>query len=64
MCKAGLLGDRMLRTLDAIHIVGAISLDVDGALIYDKRMRAAAVDHGLRVYAPGDETWASGAPRE
>lgn len=55
--EAGLLAGPALRTLDAIHIAGAIRLDVDAALIYDKRMREAAVDLGLHVHAPGDGTW-------
>lgn len=55
--EAGLLAGATLRTLDAIHIAGAIRLGVDGAVIYDKRMRDAAVDLGLHVHAPGDETW-------
>ncbi len=55
--QAGLLPGAGLRTLDALHITGALRLEADAALIYDSRMREAAVDNGLQVAAPGDETW-------
>ena len=55
--QAGLLAGRNLRSLDALHISAALRLDVDIALIYDIRMRDAAVQNGLRVLAPGDLAW-------
>lgn len=55
--QAGLLPGRSLRSLDALHITAALRLEVDIALIYDVRMRDAAVESGLRVLAPGDTSW-------
>ncbi len=55
--QAGLLPGPNLRSLDALHITGSLRLEVDAALIYDDRMREAAVANGLRVLAPGDDTW-------
>lgn len=55
--QAGLLHGRNLRSLDALHITAALRLEVDAALIYDVRMREAAVENGLRILAPGDRTW-------
>jgi uncharacterized protein len=55
--QAGLLPEKALRSLDALHITAALRLEVDFALIYDVRMSEAAVANGLRVLAPGDATW-------
>ncbi len=55
--EAGLLPGPTLRSLDALHITGALRLESDVALIYDQRMREAAVTNGLRVLAPGDPSW-------
>jgi uncharacterized protein len=55
--QAGLLPGKTLRSLDALHITAALRLEVDFALIYDVRMREAAVANGLRVLAPGDANW-------
>ena len=55
--QAGLLPGTNLRSLDALHITAALRLEVDLALIYDVRMREAAVENGLRVLAPGDASW-------
>lgn len=57
--QAGLLPGRNLRSLDALHISAALRLEVDVAVVYDVRMRDAAVENGLRVLAPGDATWPS-----
>ena len=54
---AGLLPGKSLRSLDALHLTAALRLEVDAVLVYDVRMREAAVENGLRVFAPGDETW-------
>jgi hypothetical protein len=54
---AGLLHGKTLRSLDALHITAALRLEVDAALIYDVRMREAAVENGLSILAPGDATW-------
>lgn len=56
---AGLLPGKTFRSLEALHITAALRLEVDAALIYDVRMREAAVDNGLRVLAPGDATWSA-----
>lgn len=55
--QAGLLPGKNLRSLDALHITAALRLEVDVALIYDVRMREAAAENGLRVFAPGDAIW-------
>lgn len=55
--EAGLLPGSTLRSLDALHITGALRLESDVSLIYDRRMREAAVTNGLRVLAPGDPSW-------
>jgi predicted nucleic acid-binding protein len=43
-----------LRSLDAIHLATAISLqpDIDGIVVYDLRLAEAARDAGLTVWAP------------
>lgn len=44
-----------LRALDAIHLASALSIgdDLTGFVVYDRRLRDAAVRHGLPVLAPG-----------
>ena len=44
-----------LRSLDAVHLASAIELgdDLTGFLVYDKRLRDAAVVAGLPVQTPG-----------
>ena len=51
--EAGLLDGRYLRSLDAMHLAGAIRLNTDAVLTYDTRMTEAATGFGLRVLAPG-----------
>ena len=48
--------DRMLRSLDAIHLATARVLgpDLDGLATYDDRLAAAAKDTGIPVVAPRD----------
>jgi predicted nucleic acid-binding protein len=45
---------RALRTLDAIHLATALSLEPDltGMVVYDTRLAAAARASGLTVWAP------------
>jgi uncharacterized protein len=50
--EAGMLAGANLRSLDALHLVGALRLNADAVLVYDKHMTAAAVEHGFRVLAP------------
>lgn len=47
--------DRMLRSLDAIHLATARELDVDLAALvtYDERLASAADAAGIRVLSPG-----------
>ncbi|WP_162605579.1 type II toxin-antitoxin system VapC family toxin [Jiangella ureilytica] len=47
--------DRMLRTLDAIHLATARLLDteLDALVTYDDRLAAAASDAGMTVVRPG-----------
>ena len=57
---AGLLADAArldpltLRTLDAVHLATAVALmdDIDGMVVYDRRLATAARDAGLEVFAP------------
>lgn len=49
--------DRMLRSLDSIHLATALLLSGDAGLTafvtYDKRLLAAAADQGLPTASPG-----------
>jgi len=49
---AGLMQGKFLRSLDALHLQGAIKLDADAILAYDNRMTEAARAFGFRVSAP------------
>jgi predicted nucleic acid-binding protein len=48
--------DRMLRSLDAIHLATARILreDLDGLVTYDDRLTAAATEAGFTVLSPRD----------
>jgi predicted nucleic acid-binding protein len=48
--------DRMLRSLDAIHLATArvIGADLDALATYDDRLTAAATDAGFAVVSPRD----------
>jgi predicted nucleic acid-binding protein len=50
--RAGRLTD--LRTLDAIHLASALSLEssIEGFVVYDRRLAAAAARAGLEVLTP------------
>jgi predicted nucleic acid-binding protein len=52
---AGTLSPADLRTLDAIHLATALSLDLPGLdfITYDDRLARAAAAHGLHVVQPG-----------
>jgi predicted nucleic acid-binding protein len=51
---AGALDEPSLRSLDAIHLVAAVTLyPIDAFVTYDKRQAAAARLAGLRTLAPG-----------
>jgi len=47
--------DRLLRSLDAIHLATArmLGTDLTAVATYDKRLASAARDAGMRVIAPG-----------
>ncbi len=49
---AGLYPQSGLRSLDALHLAGALHLDADAILTYDTRLTEAARAHGLDVVAP------------
>lgn len=51
--EAGTLPGVALRSLGALHLVGARRLGVDGVIVYDARMASAANELGLPVFAPG-----------
>lgn len=50
---AGRLPGSTPRSLDALHLASAIETRADVFVTYDDRQRAAAVDAGLSVLAPG-----------
>jgi predicted nucleic acid-binding protein len=51
---AGMFGEPLLRSLDAIHVVTALFVSpVDAFVTYDKRQAAAARSAGLQTVAPG-----------
>ena len=55
MLLAGELGPLPIRTLDAIHLAGALAAgeELTGIVTYDARMALAARDLGLTALAPG-----------
>ena len=55
LARAATLLPRELRTLDAIHLATALSLDLPGldVITYDQRRAEASVLAGLRVVQPG-----------
>ena len=50
--EAGLMSRRDLRSLDALHLVGALRLDAEVLVTYDERLAVASADVGLTVVAP------------
>lgn len=50
--EAGLLPGPQLRSLDALHLVAAIRIGVDGVVTYDARLAESAQILGLDVLAP------------
>jgi predicted nucleic acid-binding protein len=56
LMEASAVAPTSLRTLDAIHIASALSLqpDLDGFVAYDARLSEAATAAGLRRLAPDD----------
>lgn len=53
--RAGHVEPSTLRTPDALHLAAAMTLgaDLSGIVVYDERLRRAAVDLGVRTVAPG-----------
>lgn len=49
---AGTIGDPGLRSLDALHLQGAMHLDARAVLTYDRRLGDAASALGFEVLAP------------
>lgn len=50
---AGLIPNRHLRALDALHVESALRIDADAIVTYDDRMAEAAVGMGLALIQPG-----------
>lgn len=50
---SGLYPQSHLRSLDALHLAGALGVDASAMLTYDIRLAEAARAHGLEVVAPG-----------
>lgn len=44
-----------VRTLDAIHLASAPRIEADELLAYDRRLLAAATEHGLTATGPGSD---------
>ena len=55
LTAAGTLGPKALRTLDAVHLATALSVreELEGLLVYDRDLAAAARGQGLTALAPG-----------
>lgn len=54
LAAAGAISERLLRTLDAVHVVAAVDLTPLAAFVtYDDRQAAAARLAGLRTAQPG-----------
>lgn len=52
--EAGLLPGRHLRSLDALHVAGALRIGADVMITYDARQAGAAEAAGLPVAFPGE----------
>lgn len=50
--EAGLYPQGGLRSLDALHLAGALGIEAAAILTYDIRLAEAARAHGLEVVAP------------
>lgn len=46
------LASPSIRTLDAIHLASALRIEADEMLAYDRRLLAAAAEHGLSAASP------------
>ena len=46
------LASASIRTLDAIHLASAMRIEPDELVAYDRRLTAAAAEHGLEVASP------------
>jgi len=55
LTRAASLGDRQMRSLDAIHLAAALTLgdDPDALITYDVRLARLASEEGLTVLHPG-----------
>jgi hypothetical protein len=49
------LAGATIRTLDAIHLASALRIEPDELLAYDRRLIAAAGEHGLKVSSPAPD---------
>ena len=47
------LATATVRTLDAVHLASALRIEADELLAYDRRLLAAASDHGIVCASPG-----------
>lgn len=50
------LASATLRTLDAIHLATAMRIEADELIAYDRRLLAAAAEHGLAVASPAADS--------
>lgn len=56
LAQAAVIGPPELRSLYAIHLATALAVpELEGMVVYDRRLARAAQAAGLRVWAPGQE---------
>lgn len=55
LLAAARLASATLRSLDAVHLASALRVEPDELIAYDRRLGAAAREHGLAVSRPGDQ---------
>jgi uncharacterized protein len=51
--SAAALASGTVRTLDAVHLASALKVAPDELIAYDRRLLAAAAEHGLVISSPG-----------
>jgi len=54
LVSARSVGSNVLRSLDALHLASALTIDADVVMTFDGRLAAAAEASGLQVAAPQD----------
>lgn len=52
--RASGLASASVRSLDAIHLASALRVEAEELVAYDRRLVAAASEHGIAVSSPGE----------